>query len=207
LFFWVLAQADTAARTATPQLPSNSERFIAASPAHAPGEASRMRRPASGIVTRSFAAAGTHARPSPHPAPSSPAPILTARPTPHFEQHHAVTPPRVDSTAFRPGWRVATRLDALFERGLIEREAYEVARQWRRWAEATRPLPAMRWNQKVDVTATIAADASAVHRLATATRLRQAAEALGPLRTKILERLLLDGIHPATAALPARVGL
>jgi hypothetical protein len=72
-----------------------------------------------GIVTRSFAA--TAARPGPQRLPV-PAAAVKAAPTP-YRQHHDVTAPQVDSTAFRQGWRVAARLDGLLESGRIDCEA------------------------------------------------------------------------------------
>ena len=32
-------------------------------------------------------------------------------PSPFYQQHHRVEPPRIDATTFRPGWRRRTRLD------------------------------------------------------------------------------------------------
>src|SRR5262249_54017831 len=77
------------------------------------------------IVTRSFAATAT--RPAPRPA--VPLVVTTAAPTPQFRQHHNVEAPQVDSTAFRQGWRVTTRLDALLEAGRIDKEQWEAARE------------------------------------------------------------------------------
>jgi hypothetical protein len=34
-------------------------------------------------------------------------------PSPHYRQHHAVEPPRVDDTEFRPAWRKSDQLAAL----------------------------------------------------------------------------------------------
>jgi hypothetical protein len=140
-----------------------------------------MRRPA-GIVTRSYSAAAV--RPSPHVA--APAAVATAAPTPQFRQHHQVETPRVDSTAFRQGWLVATRLDQLLETGAINREAWGAARTWRRWVETTAPIRAQAWDVRVD-RSLAANDTAMLHRVAAATRLRACAEALGPLRCRLLE--------------------
>jgi hypothetical protein len=132
--------------------------------------------------------------------------VPTARPTAEFQRHHVLEAPQIDGRAFHPGWRVCTRLDALLERGLIEREAYEAAGEWRRWAEAVRPLGTQRYEVRADISVTAArADAGAVHRLRAATRLRQAAEALGLLRTRILEQLLLNDCSWALLARLLRV--
>jgi hypothetical protein len=102
-----------------------------------------------------------------------------------------VTPPRVDGAAFRPGWRVSTRLDSLLEAGRIDRDQWDAAHEWRRWAETIHPSPAQNWDVRVDHSLNIAADAGMVHRLAAAARLREAAEAIGPLRARILEAVVV----------------
>jgi hypothetical protein len=139
--------------------------------------------PRPGPISRSYAASTVPAR-SPPPASA------TSRPTPHFQQHHAVTPPRIDGTAFRPGWLVATRLDSLLEAGRIDREQYDATHEWRRWVETIHPTATTRLDVRVD-TVRATNDAGMLHRLAVATKLRTATEAIGPLRTKILEALIV----------------
>jgi hypothetical protein len=138
-------------------------------------------------VTRSLAA-GSIARPAPRSTAQPPPP--TSRPTPQFQQHHQVQPPRIDAGAFRPGWLVMARVDSLLERGLIDREAWDAAHEWRRWAETVHPSPTTRLETRVDIS-TVPRDAGMLHRLGVATRLRECAEAIGPLRTKILEALIV----------------
>jgi hypothetical protein len=48
---------------------------------------------------------------------------------PQFTYHHDVTAPQDDDRAFRQGWRVAARLDALLETGRIDRDAWEIAQR------------------------------------------------------------------------------
>jgi hypothetical protein len=52
---------------------------------------------------------------------------MTAQPSPEFRRHHDVTAPQVDSTAFRQGWRVVTRLDQLRADGAIDAATYDAA--------------------------------------------------------------------------------
>jgi hypothetical protein len=101
-----------------------------------------------------------------------------------------VQAPRIDGTAFRPGWRVATRLDSLLEAGRIDREAWDAAREWRRWAETIHPSRGQPWDVRVDVSAA-PSDAGMLSRVRVATKLRDAAEAIGPLRVKILEAVIV----------------
>jgi hypothetical protein len=145
-----------------------------------------MRRPGS-VVTRSYAAAGTAPRPS---APALRPVVSTGRPTPQFRRHHDVTAPQVDTTAFRQGWRVATRLDSLLEAGRIDREAWDCAHEWRRWAETVTPFRAQPWDVRVDISA-VPTDAGMLLRVHAATKLREAAVAIGALRAKILEAVVL----------------
>jgi hypothetical protein len=147
-----------------------------------------MRR--SGIVTRSYTVAV-----SARPAAAAPLPAVTTnRPTPQFTRHHEVSAPQVDSTAFRQGWRVATRLDGLLEAGRIEREAWDCANEWRRWAETIVPSRVQQWAIRVDMPHASARDAGMLWRIAAATKLREAGEALGELRVKLLEASVLHDL-------------
>lgn len=145
-----------------------------------------MRRPA-GIVTRSFSA--SMARPSP-PA-RAPLPPSSAPSAARLGHAEAIEVPRVDLTAFRTAWRVSTRLDGLLEAGRIDREAWDAGHHWRRWAEMTAPYRAQRWDVRVDIS-TVPNDAAMLRRVTAATKLRQAAEALGPLRVKILTAVVVE---------------
>jgi hypothetical protein len=151
-----------------------------------------MARPGS-VVTRSFSASAA-TRPTPHSAAVPPPAVATSRPTTQFTRHHDVTAPQVDSTAFRQGWRVATRLDALLEAGRIDREAWDFAHEWRRWAETIVPSRVQQWAIRVDMPAASARDAGMLWRIAAATKLRESGEALGPLRVKLLEASVLHDL-------------
>jgi hypothetical protein len=106
-----------------------------------------MRRPA-GIVTRSFSTAAV--RPSPPAHAPIPPTVATNQPTPAFRRHHDVEAPQVDSEAFRQGWRVQARLDQLLEAGKIDREAWDAAQEWRRWAEMIGVSHVQRWDVRPD---------------------------------------------------------
>jgi hypothetical protein len=147
-----------------------------------------MRR--SGVITRLFSA--TAVRPAPaSPSVPSPSVIATNRPTPHFTSHHDVAAPRVDSTAFRQGWRVQTRLDGLLESGKIDRDGYDAACRWRAWAETVTARPTQPWSPRVDLS-TGPGDGGMVHRVHCTGRLRAAADELGPIRFRLLTLCVLE---------------
>lgn len=148
-----------------------------------------MARPGSTIVTRFRAAS---ARPSPHSAPSLP-PALppSSRPTAELQQHHAIAPPKVDAQTFRQGWLVQTRLAALHAAGRIDREALDAALAWRGWFETIAPYQCQSWDVRVDASAGLPNDTAMILRTHAATRLRQAADALGGLRVRLLEAVVV----------------
>jgi hypothetical protein len=137
-------------------------------------------------VTRSFAATATAPRSAARNASALSAAIATSRPTPQFVRHHDVAPPQVDAAAFRQGWRVATRLDGLLESGRIDRETWDAACAWRRWIETVAPSRVQPWEIRVDTPA-VPNETGTLVRVQTSGKLRAAAEALGPVRVKLLE--------------------
>jgi hypothetical protein len=142
-----------------------------------------MRRASSPIVTRSFAATCTTPRPS---APVPPRVVSTAAPTPQYRRHHDVSAPQVDSISFRQSWRVSTRLDNLLEAGRIDREAWDCAQEWRRWAELICLSHVQRWDVRPD-TPCHPSDLPMLRRVEAAAKLRACAEALGELRIRLLD--------------------
>jgi DNA-directed RNA polymerase specialized sigma24 family protein len=151
-----------------------------------------MRRSGGPIVTRSFAAIA--ARPTPRGAPApipTPPAASTSRPTTEFRQHHRVEAPQVDSTAFRQAWLRTTRLDGLLEAGRIDRDQHDAASRWRAWGEKTAPLRVQPWDVRVD-RSVVPNDAVALARVQTAAKLRAVAEALGPLRVRLLTMCVLE---------------
>jgi hypothetical protein len=115
-----------------------------------------------------------------------------------------VTAPQVDATAFRQAWRVATRLDGLLETGRIDREAWDCAHEWRRWAETLIPSRVQQWDIRVDRPAASARDAGMLWRIEAATKLREAGEALGALRVKLLEASVLHDLSWRAIAMQLR---
>jgi DNA-directed RNA polymerase specialized sigma24 family protein len=143
-----------------------------------------MRR--SAIVTRSLSAAQVRPSPSPLPPPAlARAPVATAAPTAEFRSHHRVEAPQVDGAAFRQAWLRTTRLDSLLEAGRIDRDQHDAACRWRTWAEKVAPLPAQAWDVRVD-RSPVPNDTAALLRVQTAAKLRAVADALGPLRVRLL---------------------
>jgi DNA-directed RNA polymerase specialized sigma24 family protein len=147
-----------------------------------------MRRP--GIVTRSYAQAMARTAARPLPPLSVPA-ISPGRPSAEFGHHHDVAAPQVDDRAFRQGWRVQTRLDALLEAGKVDRDGWDAACLWRRWAERTAPLPAQAWDVRVD-RSLVPNDTVALARVQAAAKLRAVVEALGAIRVKLLTMCVLE---------------
>jgi DNA-directed RNA polymerase specialized sigma24 family protein len=136
------------------------------------------------IVTRSSSTATARATPHSTPPPSPPA-VSTSRPTAEFRSHHRVEAPQVDGTAFRQAWLRTTKLDSLLEAGRIDRDQHSAACRWRTWAEKAAPLHAQAWDVRVD-RSPVPNDTAALLRVQTASRLRGVAEALGPLRVRLL---------------------
>jgi hypothetical protein len=148
-----------------------------------------MRR--SGIVTRSFSATAVRPAPASVSVPPPARSAATNRPTPQFTSHHDVTEPRVDSAAFRQGWRVATRLDGLLESGKVDRDGHDAACRWRAWAETVTARSTQAWSPRVDLS-TGPGDGGMVRRLHHAGQLRAAADALGPIRIRLLTLCVLE---------------
>jgi DNA-directed RNA polymerase specialized sigma24 family protein len=145
-----------------------------------------MSRP--GSVSRSFSAAtaspaptrSAYQAPAPSAAPGSNSPSLA------YRQHHDVTAPQIDTTAFRQSWRLVTRLDGLLEAGRIDRETWNYAAEWRRWFETVTPYRHQSWDVRVQVSC-VPNDGGMLRRIAAAGQLREAAAALGELRIRLLE--------------------
>jgi hypothetical protein len=158
-----------------------------------------MPRPVS--VTRSFSTATVPRLATTPVAITRPAYRVPAAPPPSnapsqtYLRHHDVTAPRVDSAAFRQGWRVVTRLDGLLEAGRIDREQWDAACRWRRWAERITPSRQPSWGIRIDdAVASSHADIGMLHRVDVATRLRNCATALGTLRVRLLEACVRDDL-------------
>ncbi|HEY2528078.1 MAG TPA: hypothetical protein VGJ20_09055 [Xanthobacteraceae bacterium] len=133
-----------------------------------------------------------------------------AEPSAFFRQHHAVEPPAIDALAFRPFWRVRTRLDQLLIDGAISFPEWRAGQIFRTLAE--RVLAATwrsQWVDRVQVPATsfdrgLAARADALKQLAAIHA------ALGGFAVNLLEAHIVNderwkelgprlGVHPRTA--------
>jgi hypothetical protein len=152
-----------------------------------------MARSGSVAVTRSYIASV-----APHPAPQRPTPppallrtVPSATPSPHFTQHHDVAAPQVDTRAFRQGWRITTRLDALFEAGRIDREQYTAVCEFRAWAEQIGVSHVQRWDVRPDAPCH-PSDLPMLRRVQTAAKLRACADAVGELRIRLLDCCIRD---------------
>jgi hypothetical protein len=118
-------------------------------------------------------------------APARPLPTSNA-PTAIYRQHHEVSAPQIDAHAFRQAWRVASRLDGLLEAERIDREQWDAALTWRRWAEMITPSRVQAWDVRVDAQL-MPNDAGMLYRVQTTKKLRDVADALGAIRIKLLE--------------------
>jgi hypothetical protein len=161
-----------------------------------------MRRPGS-LVTRSFSASASP-RPTPHSALVLPPVVATNRPTPQYQRRHDVEAPAVDATAFRQGWRVTTRLDALLEAGRIDSEQHDAAHAWRRWAELIGLSHVQRWDVRPDAPC-YPSDLPMLRRVQAAARLRACTEALGELRTRLLDCCVVRDLSSGEIAALLRV--
>jgi hypothetical protein len=115
---------------------------------------------------------------------------MSTGPSEAYRQHHDVAAPQVDARAFRQGWRVATRLDALVVEGAIEPWDYEAAQKFRRdWDAAI--------GQRAPSLMTLRGaggagrDGGAIDRLGAATRLRRIADELGRFEFRLLEQCVV----------------
>ena len=115
----------------------------------------------------------------------------TSKPTREFLARFDVEAPQIDGHARRPGWLVHTRLRALLDRGRIDREAFDSALTWRRYAETITPSHTQSWDLRVD-TSFVPSDAGMLRRVKAAGWIRACTAALGPLRLKLLELCVRD---------------
>jgi hypothetical protein len=111
---------------------------------------------------------------------------MSTAPSEAYRQHHDVAAPQVDARAFRQGWRVSTRLEALLDEGAIEPIDFEAALAFRRdWdaANGVRGRSLMTFGGGGR-----GRDSSAVDRLGALARLRRIAEALGAFDVRLIEQ-------------------
>jgi hypothetical protein len=108
--------------------------------------------------------------------------MTTQQPSAHYRQHHEVDAPRVDTSAFRQGWRVRTRLDQLLADQRITSSEWQAEVEFRKvWSiacELAGTEPGM-----VRATGAASADAGLIARLDAVARLRAVEDHIGPLAT------------------------
>ncbi len=163
---------------------------------------SSFRRSFSASVSTTSAAASSPARPHGHPpsAPAAPGYPPSTRPSPEYLQHFDVVAPEISTRILRPGWLHRTRLLQLRETDLIDEATLDTALTWRRDHDRAHASDALTsgFTPKIDSSRT----GSPVLRLDALRRLREAAAALGPWRTLLLERLVVhDDSWPALGRL------
>ena len=114
-----------------------------------------------------------------------------SQPSTAYRQHHDVEAPRVDASAFRQGWRVVTRLDALASEGAIDAAIYAAAVEFRlAWEIAlgrcgAPPLMEMRTGGRRSP------DGAMMSRLDALAALRLVADSLGAFDCKLLEACVI----------------
>ena len=160
---------------------------------------SSFRRSFSASVSTTSAAASSPARPHGHPpsAPAAPGYPPSTRPSPEYLQHFDVVAPEISTRILRPGWLHRTRLLQLRETDLIDEATLDTALTWRRDHDRAHASDALTsgFTPKIDSSRT----GSPVLRLDALRRLREAAAALGPWRTLLLERLVVHDDSSACA--------
>ncbi len=139
-------------------------------------------------VARSFAQGTQRVHASPPPLHQVRA--ETSRPSTEYCQHHDVAEPRVDATAFHPGWRLSTRLDRLLVAGEITREAWQAGDAFRTTWERANGIGMVR---ELELRARVAIeDRLSIGRLDAAAWLRRVSEALGRNATWLIERCVVQ---------------
>jgi hypothetical protein len=131
------------------------------------------------------------------------------QPSAHYRQHHEVTSPRVDDTAFDPPWRVQCRLDRLRrDRRITLAQWHAGVRLRRLYAIAFRGLAGNRGLS--GFSGVRAGDGGIAARLDALRELRALSARLGPKLTGFLEVAIVDdgnwerlgrflGVDPKTA--------
>lgn len=113
------------------------------------------------------------------------------KPTPHYEAHHDLDAPQVDAGAFRPGWRVRTRLDGLLAShditATVWRAAVDYRDTWARMLRLRTMLGAPAGRRGAGGT-----EASMLAVLGAAQRIRVAEQQIHPKVVKLLHVCILE---------------
>ena len=133
-------------------------------------------------------------------------PPSSTRPSAEYERHHDVAAPRVDSTAFRQGWRVNSRLMQLHASGEITAGELQAAVDYQAAATRIVGLRGLALRERVDGGWRNGTDLSA-SKLDAAERLRwgQQDPALASIRDAAALKLLPTGEREACQKLWADV--
>lgn len=135
-----------------------------------------------------------------------------AEPTKYFRQHHAVEAPAIDERAFRPFWRVRTRLDQLLIDGAISFPVWRAGVSFRLLAEIvlSQQYPAKWLGVDRGEQNRLGFDTSIAGRIDAINRLGDLRRALGGFALDLLEAHAVDdltwaelgrryGVHGKTA--------
>ena len=133
------------------------------------------------------------------PKPPPPAPHPGVQPSPEFRRHHDVDPPQVDATAFRQGWQVRTRLDALLAADRITAEEWQAADAYRRTWAVARELATVEPGT-LRIAGGSSPDNRVVSLLDAVTRLRVVEALVGGLRARLLLACLVHDLPWAETA-------
>jgi hypothetical protein len=130
-------------------------------------------------------------------------------PTKYFQQHHAVEPPAIDGTAFRPYWSVRTRLNDLLRYRAISPIVWRAGIDFRRLAEIvlSEEWPAPGFQQSGSGSAGF--DVAIPRRIDAIDRLHFVRQKIGGFAVDLLEAHTVDdepweqmgkryGVHPKT---------
>jgi len=109
--------------------------------------------------------------------------IASNAPTWSFRRHHDVDPPRVDASTFRQGWRIRSRLDALYVAEQLTAGEWQAAQEFRMACDRVRGVTG---HTAPDLRASGAGHSGGAHdamlgMVATTARLRVVDRYLGPL--------------------------
>lgn len=115
---------------------------------------------------------------------------MTLRPTPELAAKHRIVAPQMDAAAFRPGWRIESRLHGLFSAGAITREGLDAGRRWRRDWEAALERSRSSTAQLTAIRSNNGSGSGPAPRLAALARLRAAEAALGTFAARLLQLCL-----------------
>jgi len=126
---------------------------------------------------------------STRPLPSLPPP--SNAPAAEYRQHHEVEAPQVDTSSFRQGWRVHSRLDSLATSGRIDRQQLEAAVTWGNWAERVATPGTSPWRIRVDGGGQ-GGGTFADRQIDVAARLRESTAALGTSRIALLGACVVE---------------